>query len=105
MNEKNVLEYFEHTLLQYRYKTAIKDEDRELTFGAWEQCAKRLSFSIRRRFQDMKNPVAVFLPKSADSLVAFMGILYSGNIYAPWTSIRLPQGSSISWNTWKPRWS
>ena len=83
MNEKNVLEYFEHTLLQYRYKTAIKDEDRELTFGAWEQCAKRLSLSIRRRFQDMKNPVAVFLPKSADSLVAFMGILYSGNIYAP----------------------
>ena len=31
----------------------------------------------------MKKPIAVFLPKSADSLVAFMGILYSGNIYAP----------------------
>lgn len=81
--KKNVLEYFEDTLLQYRYKTAIKDEDRELTFGDWEQCAKRLSLSIRRRSDDMKMPIAVFLPKSADSLVAFMGILYSGNIYAP----------------------
>lgn len=81
--KKNVLEYFEHTLLQYRYKTAIKDEHRELTFGVWEQCSKRLSLSIRRRSQDMKKPIAVFLPKSADSLVAFMGILYSGNIYAP----------------------
>lgn len=81
--KKNVLEYFEDTLLQYRYKTAIRDEGRELTFGDWEQCAKRLSLSIRLRSDDMKKPVAVFLPKSADSLVAFMGILYSGNIYAP----------------------
>ena len=31
----------------------------------------------------MRRPIAVFLPKSADSLVAIMGILYSGNIYAP----------------------
>lgn len=81
--KKNVLEYFEDTLLQYRYKTAIRDEDRELTFGDWEQCSKRLSLSIRSRSDDMKKPIAVFLPKSADSLVAFMGILYSGNIYAP----------------------
>ena len=81
--KKNVLEYFENTLLQYSEKTAIRDEHRELTFGEWERCAKRLSLSIRRQSEAMRRPIAVFLPKSADSLVAFMGILYSGNIYAP----------------------
>lgn len=81
--KKNVLEYLENTVLQYRDKIALMEGRRELTFGEWEQYAKRLSSFIRSRTEDTKRPIAVFLPKSIDSLVAFMGILYSGNIYAP----------------------
>lgn len=80
---KNVLEYFEDTLLRHGNKTAVIDSDRELTFYEMERRSKRLSISLLQKSEEIRRPVVVFLPKSADSLIAFLGILYSGNIYVP----------------------
>jgi len=81
--QKNVLEYVEKTLMYYKDKTAIIDQDRELSYSDWVQCSQRLSQVLRQRLDQSKRPIGVFLPKSADSLVSFLGILYSGNIYVP----------------------
>lgn len=89
--QKNVLEYFENTLLVHRNKTAIIDQDKVLTFGEWEQAAKRLCAAIREKSAAIRKPIGVYLPKSADSLVSFMAILYSGNIYVP-LDIKSPAG-------------
>lgn len=101
--QKNVLEYFENTLQQYRDKTAVIDNERILTFDELGKLAIRLSLLITQTSPAINRPIAVFLPKSADSLIAFMGILYSGNIYTP-VDVKSPPGriSSIIDNLEKP---
>ena len=89
--QKNVLEYFENTLKKHKSKIAVIDAQRELSFFELGRHAKRLSSVILKKSTACKRPIAVFLPKSADSLIAFIAILYSGNIYAP-IDIKLPHG-------------
>lgn len=81
--QSNLLEYFENTLLKYRSKKAVIDEKQELNFQQLEIYSKRLSFLISKRTNNWKKPIVVFLPNSVDSLVAFLGVLYSGNFYVP----------------------
>lgn len=64
-------------------KTAIIDGVKRLSFQELDTAAKRLGTIIHNHYQIKKQPIAVFLPKSAESIVAFMGILYSGNFYVP----------------------
>lgn len=101
--KKNVLEYFEDTVSKHGEKIAVVDGDRELTFFEMEQYSKRLSGAILKNSEVIRRPITVYLPKSADSLVAFLAILYSGSIYAP-IDIKSPQGKvkSIFDNLEKP---
>jgi D-alanine--poly(phosphoribitol) ligase subunit 1 len=80
----NVIEYFENgALLKCRDKVAVKEQDREFTFGEIERFAKNCAALILRKTSAFNQPVAVFLPKSAeDHHVADLGVLYSGNCYA-----------------------
>jgi amino acid adenylation domain-containing protein len=79
----NVLEYFEHgALAQHRDKTAVIDQERRFTFSDIERCAKNCAAMILQRTAALGRPVAVFLPKSAETVIADLGILYSGNCYA-----------------------
>ena len=59
-----------------------KEQDREFSFGEIERFAKNLAALILRRMSSLNQPVPVFLPKSAQNIVADVGILYSGNCYA-----------------------
>jgi len=79
----NVLEYFERgALTEYRDKTAVIDHERRFTFSEIERCAKNCAAMILQRRSELNHPVAVFLPKSAETVIADLGILYSGNCYA-----------------------
>jgi amino acid adenylation domain-containing protein len=79
----NVLEYFEHgALAQHRDKTAVIDQERRFTFSDIERCAKNCAAMILQRTAALSRPVAVFLPKCAETVIADLGILYSGNCYA-----------------------
>jgi D-alanine--poly(phosphoribitol) ligase subunit 1 len=79
----NVIEYFENgALLKCRDKIAIKDPCREYTFEEVERFAKNCAALIHARTATIKKPIPVFLPKSAQSIIADLGILYSGNGYA-----------------------
>jgi D-alanine--poly(phosphoribitol) ligase subunit 1 len=79
----NVLEYFEQGALKaQRKKTAVIDPGGRHTFEDLERCAKNCAALILERTQRHNRPIAVFLPKSAEAIVADLGILYSGNAYA-----------------------
>jgi len=81
--QKNVLEYFESSVVQHDNKTAIIDGEKSITFGELWGYSRRLAFRIKQTKDKVNQPIAVFLPKSGDSIIAFMGILCSGNIYVP----------------------
>lgn len=79
----NVLEYFEQgALAKCRQKTAVVDHDHSYTFEQLERFAKNCAAQILGRTTASNQPIAVFLPKSIQTIVADLGILYSGNCYA-----------------------
>jgi amino acid adenylation domain-containing protein len=81
--QTNVLEYFEKGAAKnFRGKVAIVDQGRSYTFADVENLAKRCAALLIRRADAINQPIAVFLPKCAETVFADLGIAYSGNIYA-----------------------
>ncbi len=78
----NVLEYLENGgARHWSRKVAVIDGEQSHTFGDLERYAKRAATLLIQRKDIVRQPVAVFLPKSADTIFADLGITYSGNIY------------------------
>lgn len=69
-------------MLTCKDKVAVKDPTGELTFAQLERFSKNLATLIVKRGDLIRKPIPVFLPKSIGSIVADVGILYSGNAYA-----------------------
>ncbi len=79
----NVLEYLEKgSLVKYRDKLAVRDANRSVTFGELEHFAKNCAALILGKTSTINQPVAVFLPKSVEAIIANLGVLYTGNCYA-----------------------
>ena len=99
----NILEYLEEGALRHcPDKVAIVDGGRTYTFAAVARDAKRCAAQILRRCDTTNQPVAVFLPKEANVIIADLGIVYSGNIYnnldtkSPAQSVFSPEFSRTS---------
>ena len=76
----NVVEYFEETLKVASDKIAIIDKDIQISFDELSKKSKKLAtYLIQKRI--IKSPIAVFLPKSIESILSNIAITYSGNIY------------------------
>lgn len=87
--KNSVLCYLEDTVRQYPAKVAFFDLQAEITFSDLRKRAIDIAFWVKQNLNGRRNPVLTFLPKSVENVVAFMGILYSGNFYTP-TDIRFP---------------
>ena len=79
----NLIEYFESTASSYPKKSALVDENGSMSFGQLKERAQSISFAIASRINLIRRPIAVYLPKSAEAVASYLGIMYSGNIYAP----------------------
>lgn len=80
--KKNILEYFEETVAGRPNKTAIIDGERTITFASLAQRSKSLAVLLHNSFDGaIRRPIGVFLPKCIESVVADLGIVYSGNAY------------------------
>lgn len=80
--QSNVLSYFEDgALRRFPDKVAVVDGDRQLTFADLYRHARRLAAAIGERTAATQRSIAVYLPKSADVIVANIAILSTGNIY------------------------
>src|SRR5579871_2533110 len=80
--QHNILEYLEEGALRHcADKEAIIDCGRAYSFAEVARDAKRCAAQILRRRDRTNQPVAVFLPKGANVIIADLGIVYSGNIY------------------------
>lgn len=75
------ISFLEKTVNNFPDKIAVVDESKQYTFSELRENAIRLSAHIPEEWTNQ--PIAVYLPKSADSIVAFLGILYSANFYVP----------------------
>ena len=79
----NILEYLNATAARWPEKTAVVDRRGTLTFAALRRRAIAVANALVQRQDVLRRPIAIYLPKSQDSVVALAGILYSGNFYVP----------------------
>jgi amino acid adenylation domain-containing protein len=77
----NILEYFEKTVLEQPQRKAVIDGVNSITFEELQKKSKVIAQILETTFDTLNKPIAVYLPKSIDSVIANMGITYSGNIY------------------------
>lgn len=80
----NVIKYLEYSAKHRPNHIAICNENMKLTFQELETEAKKIATRIIEINGEITNkPIAVFTDKTPTSLVAFMGIVFSGNYYVP----------------------
>ncbi|MDD5309568.1 MAG: amino acid adenylation domain-containing protein [Deltaproteobacteria bacterium] len=78
----NVLEYFERgALVRCPGKTAVVDGEVSCSFEELARLARSAAARLVARRAVVNRPIAVFLPKGARTIVADLGIIYSGNAY------------------------
>lgn len=79
----SVLEWLIETKNIYPDKTAIIDAKESYTFKSYYEKSIGIAQAIAEQNVGPKEPVVVYLEKSASVLVSFMGIAASGNFYSP----------------------
>jgi amino acid adenylation domain-containing protein len=80
----NVLEYLERSVEKFPEKTVFSGPDIQVTYRELHQQAQSIGNFLAARLNGKTNqPVAVIIDRNTSSLVAFMGIVYSGNFYVP----------------------
>lgn len=81
---RNVVEYLIESVKKYPDKTALVDEHRKITFSELDQAARKVAYAIVNQCGNRTNrPIAVYMEKSVECIIAFLGIVYSGNYYSP----------------------
>jgi len=81
--QKNVLEYLENSVQNYPDKIAFADSEKEYTYRDFAYAAKKVAVAIEKEITAYNTPIAVFVDRNVESLIGFMGALYSANYYVP----------------------
>lgn len=77
---KNILEYLEQSTIAFPEKIAFTDENSEITYFDFTEKSKAIGTYLSK-LQSKSAPIAVYMDKSVENLVAFIGVVYSGNFY------------------------
>ncbi len=84
------MEYLENSFSKYANKVAIVDGDHRINFGQLRNNSIAISQYLMSKELDSNSPIAVYLPKSSQSIFCYCGISYSGNFYVP-LDLKSPQ--------------
>lgn len=77
----NLIELLEETLQAFPQKTAVIDGQRTICYDDLGMKARQLADNIISKADVTNKPIAVFLPKSIESVYTDFGIMYSGNFF------------------------
>lgn len=78
----NVIDYIEkQSLPKFAEKPAVIDGERTTLFSELVKASKQFALELIATKDILNQPVAVFLPKSTESVITNLAITYSGNIY------------------------
>ena len=83
--ESSIISWLEDTAKRFPDRTAFVDEKTSYTWKKVRGESLSIAHHIEAAIPGGKRPVVVYMEKSADMLIAFLGIAYSGNFYSPIT--------------------
>ena len=78
-----ILEYLESSVRRYPDKIYLSDEKRAVTFQETEEIAKRIGSFLSKHHPARNKPIAVWIGRDVESVLMFLGVVYSGNFYIP----------------------
>lgn len=81
--ENNVLEFLEQTAARLPSKPAFDDGTRSVSFGELLSGAQSIGSALIHGLKLHNRPVAVISDRTTATIMAFMGVLCSGNFYVP----------------------
>jgi amino acid adenylation domain-containing protein len=79
--KRNLIEYLTQTVQKKKDKTAVVENDKEITFGKLYENICILGSYLVKREDIVNKPIVIFLPKSIYCVVADLGVMISGNAY------------------------
>lgn len=79
----NVLEILEKTATQYPAKIALKDAVHSVSYKELVEKAKQVGTYITTQGNFQNKPIAVCIDRNIESIILFLGVVYSGNFYVP----------------------
>lgn len=86
----NILDYLEASCARTPEKIALEDASNQVTYEQLRMQAQKIGSRIAQ--EGFRNrPVAVVIRRNVESIIMFMGIVYSGNFYVP-LDAQMPQG-------------
>ena len=86
----NILEYLEKSTQEYPNKIVFTDQEKQIRYSEFLNQSKKVGSYLALKLPDVRNkPIVVFIDRQINNLVAFMGVIYSGNFYVP-IDIQLP---------------
>ena len=78
--KNSLLDFFEETVSEQFDKIAVEHNGATITFGELQDRSEKLGFMISSLTGKIINrPIAVFLPKEINTVIADLGIMYSAN--------------------------
>ncbi|WP_312352964.1 amino acid adenylation domain-containing protein [Aminipila sp.] len=81
---KNVIQYLELSAETTPDHIAIVDRNSSITFRQLRDRSRQVANTIIKQTGKRQNtPIAVMMPKTIESVVAYLAIVYSGNFYVP----------------------
>lgn len=103
----NILEWLESAAERNPLQTAFADAQRQVNYSELVYLAKKIGCAIidtsRRCGEQWKNrPIAVLIDRNIESLILFMGIVYSGNFYVPLDDMMPQKRIDLILDTLKP---
>lgn len=77
----NVIDYLENTVMNYKDKIAVIEEDKKITYFDLQNKSKMVGsyFAEKNVFNE---PILIFMDKGIDTLIAFLGSVYAGCYYS-----------------------
>lgn len=76
----HLLDYFEETAKTKSGFIAIRHNDQDISFGELKSRAEKMGTYLISQIKEVANtPIAVFLPKEINTVIADLGIMYSSN--------------------------
>lgn len=86
----SIFQYLENNAARFPEKIALNDDKHSVTFSEWLDGARRIGSAILADSnREMRRPVVVFVDRRIEPLVAFLGVVASGNFYVP-TDSKMP---------------
>ena len=79
----NVLEYLEASVLRTPSKKAFADQSKSIAYQQLMDKAQRIAAFILKAEKFRNRPIAVIIDRNIESLILFLGVVYSGNFYVP----------------------